>query len=437
MQRLLARAEWTRRASNPASNLSAKFGPSLVLAAIVRDPIGVIPPTQPGQVQVFMPTADSHRTFLLPLLAAFALAGCGSPSTLASVGDGDARAADSDQDAGSNPGQGGSIVVTGADPAHVGGPSVTSDACNKADVRFESKVPAVFILVDRSSSMFERNLWEPLKKGVLSIVQQLDRDVRFGFSSYTGQAGGMCPELASSVSVAQDNFGAIKAAYDSVMPPKYKGETPTARSIDEVSKLLAREPEGTPKYILLVTDGEPDFCDDPNVTCARDAVVASAQKAWAQGIGTFIFSVGGSVDRAHLQDVANAGSGQGVTDRQMAVLYQCNGGTAKYGTETGTAPFYEPNVNDQSALSAALSSVVAGVRSCVFELSGKLQIDLNAADQGVVEIDEKRIAFGAPDGFRMNSRTQLELLGKACAELRKPEPKHVSIDFPCAAVLLF
>lgn len=309
------------------------------------------------------------------------------------------------------------------------------DNCNEVEVEFEAKVPSVFILVDRSSSMFERGLWEPLKQGVLAIVEQLDKDVRFGFSSYTGVAGGMCPELTMRVAAADNNFEAIKAAYDRVTAPTYKGETPTSRAIDEITATLAAEPAG-PKFIVLVTDGEPDFCDDPNVTCSRDAVVASVQAAQSKGIGTFIFSVGGSVDRAHLQDVANAGTGQGVQDRQMAVFYQCNGGRAAYGPQAGSAPFFEPNVNDQKALVAALSSVVAGVRSCVFELSGKLEIDLNVANLGEVEIDGKRIPFGGSDGFRMNSSTQLELLGNACAQLRKPETKQISIDFPCKAIVV-
>jgi hypothetical protein len=120
----------------------------------------------------------------------------------------------------------------------------------------------------------------------------------------------------------------------------------------------------------------------------------------------------------------------------MAVFYQCNGGTASYGAASGSAPFYEPNVNDQQQLVGALSGVVAGVRSCVFDLQGKLQIDLNAAGMGIVEIDGKRIPYGGADGFRMNSPTQLELLGNACGTLRKPESKSVFIDFPCEAVVL-
>jgi uncharacterized protein YegL len=311
------------------------------------------------------------------------------------------------------------------------------DGCNKATIAFESKLPAVLIVVDRSSSMFERGLWEPLKQGVLAIVQQLQADVLFGFTTYTGQAGGVCPDLSGGVGVEIDNYAAIRAAYEALAAPTYKGETPTSRAIDEATALLSAQPASTPKFILLVTDGEPDFCDDPNVVCARDAVVASAQQARAKGIGTLIFSVGGSVDRAHLQDVANAGSGLGVEDRQMAVASQCAGAKGSYSTPAGNAAYYEPNVNDQQALAGALSGAVAGLRSCIFDLQGQVEIDLSVASQGVVEIAGKRVPFGGADGFRMNSPTQLELLGEACVQLRKPESVDVSIDFPCEAIVLF
>lgn len=361
----------------------------------------------------------------LSLVTGLVISACSTTDTVATAANVEAGAGDS-----------GSYARDGGSEQPPSDADAAPDECNKVEIRFESKTPTVFILVDRSSSMFERGLWEPLKGGVLSIVDQLDEEVRFGFSTYTGAPGGVCPELTASVTIEEGNYSAIKATYDGIAPPTYKGETPTSRAIDEVVKILAAESEDTSKYILLVTDGEPDFCDDPNVTCSRDAVVASTQAAKAMGIGTFIFSVGGSVDAAHLQDVANAGSGQGVEDRQMAVFYQCNGGTAVYSAQPGNAAFYEPSVNDQAALVSELAGVVAGVRSCIFDLQGKVIINLNAADQGMVEIDGKVVPFGDPDGYRMNSPTQLELLGKACSELRKPESKNVFIDFPCEAVVL-
>jgi len=308
------------------------------------------------------------------------------------------------------------------------------DDCNQIEIEFAPRVPSVFVLVDRSSSMFERSLWKPLKDGVLAVIQQLQTEVRFGFSSYTGAQGMTCPELTTVVPIGERNYDAIKRAYDGIAMPQFKGETPTSLALTEVTQLLQREPADSPKYILLVTDGEPDFCNDPNVTCARDAVVAAAQAAYAKGIGTFIFSIGGQVDRGHVGDVANAGVGQPVVDRQMAVHYQCPDSQATYSETSGDAPFFEPDVNDQNALLSALKSAIAGARSCVFDLQGRLKVDLAFADQGLVELDGVRVAYGGADGYRMNTETQLELLGGACQRLKQPQTQRVSINFPCKAI---
>lgn len=322
-------------------------------------------------------------------------------------------------------------------------PIQTKDDCNQVAIDFAPKVPSVFILVDRSSSMFERSLWEPLKKGVLAVIDQLDSEIRFGFSSYTGERGKTCPQLSMIVPVAKNNYPAIESAYNDIERPMFKGETPTSFALAEVTDLLTERtdvPDSTepigPKYIVLVTDGEPDFCDDPNVTCSRDAVVAAVQQAFARDIRTFIFSIGGEVERAHLGDVANAGLGLPVEDHQMAVMYQCPQRSATYSDTNGSAPFFEPDVNDQQALVDALTGAIAGVRSCTFDLQGKVQIDLAMADQGVVTIDGEPVPYGTPDGFRMNSPTQLELLGAACMNLKKPETLRISIDFPCKAIEL-
>ena len=314
--------------------------------------------------------------------------------------------------------------------------------CNQLNIVFGSPRPTVFILVDRSSSMFEQNFWEPLKAGVLQVVKQLEAEVNFGFSTYTGNRAAMCPELTTLDKIDINNYAAIKEAYDRLGKPTYKGETPTAAAIEGITKVLrdqqanAADTAVSPTVILLVTDGEPDFCDDPNVTCSRDAVVAAVQSAKAEGIGTFIFSIGGQVDRNHLGDVANAGVGQPVVDRQNAVMHQCPDRKGTYSQTSGSAPYFEPNVNDQTAIVKAIESVVSTVRSCVFDLQGKLQIDLDVANEGVVELDDQRIPYGTPDGFRMNSPTQLELVGGACERLRSPDVKRVFIDFPCDAITL-
>src|SRR6187402_1505701 len=110
-----------------------------------------------------------------------------------------------------NPGSGGSGANAGT-VINVGGSAATgnigtnngggdpSDAgCQHVAVNFVPKIPNVFVLVDRSDSMFTPDnttqvvSWNPLKAGVLDVIDQLQADVKFGFGAFTGQQGGKCP----------------------------------------------------------------------------------------------------------------------------------------------------------------------------------------------------------------------------------------------------
>lgn len=312
------------------------------------------------------------------------------------------------------------------------GPTVVANSCNHVELTFAAQRPTVMLLVDRSSSMFDANLWEPLKDGVLEVVDRLSSEVRFGFASYTGEQGGTCPDMTTVR--ASTSAEAIRHAYEALARPPYKGETPTATSLAKVTEVLASDPDPGAKFILLVTDGEPDFCDDGNVVCARDAVVAAAQDAHRKGIGTLVFHVGGQVDRLHLEDVARAGSGEGVEDRGRAVAMQCPSPRGTYADAGGQGVLFEPDVNDRDALVGALSEAVASLRSCTFELAGRVQIDPAGAMLGRIEIDGTPVPYGAPDGYRLNGPSTIELLGAACEQLRRPATERVAIDFPCEVI---
>ncbi|MET0342499.1 MAG: vWA domain-containing protein [Polyangiales bacterium] len=316
------------------------------------------------------------------------------------------------------------------------GPETASAGCNQVELRFSARTPTVVVLVDRSSSMFEQGAWEPLKSGVLGAMDRLTGEVRFGFASYTGQSGGSCPDLTQIDDAARGDVRAIRTAYEALSAPSYKGETPTAPALRQVAEALAADPTPGPKFVLLVTDGEPDFCDDGNVVCARDAVVAAAQDAHARGVGTLVFRVGAQVDRRHLEDVARAGRGELVEDREGAVAQQCSQPRARYATSGGAGVLFDPDVRDQDALDAALSQAVASLRSCTFDLRDDLQIDPGLADQGTVEIDGTRVPFDAVNGYVLDGPSRLELRGAACEALRKQSAERVRIDFPCDAVVV-
>jgi len=168
--------------------------------------------------------------------------------------------------------------------------------------------------------------WYRLKSTVESVTAQLDSQVRFGFSTIWGTtpaAGGTCPPLegktTDSVAPALGNASAIMAVYDGLaLPPnstqsgmKFKG--PASAAIGVTAKMLQADATPGSKNIVLVTDGQPDYCDDSNSLCAPDSVVYQLQAAYGAGIRTVVVGVQTDLfDLAPgvLQAFANAGAGE-------------------------------------------------------------------------------------------------------------------------------
>src|SRR5688572_9428956 len=90
------------------------------------------------------------------------------------------------------------------------------------------------------------------------VVTALKDTVIFGASLYT--SGNTCPRLRS-VARALNNHEAIADLLAANGP---SGETPTGVSIRGVVRDFANNPppSGSPKVIVLATDGEPDLCRD-------------------------------------------------------------------------------------------------------------------------------------------------------------------------------
>lgn len=345
---------------------------------------------------------------------------------------------------GSQTGSGGSggegSLSTGEGGFSSGG--LTSGGCQQFAINFEAQTPTVMVLVDRSGSMFDSNFWDPLKTAVLKVVEKTQSKVRYGLLTFTGIAGQQCPLVTGTNTFALGSYDAIKTAYDAAsIKPGTKLETPTAAVINDkvIPDLLAFKEPGK-KYILFVTDGEPDRCDDGDPVCARDDVVGAVQSAYAKDIGTFVFGLEANAALGqHLQDVANAGAGQAVKSPGDALANNCLGGDpskakGKYAATGGATKYFTPDPTDATALENALSAAVAGAQSCTFDLQGKIEVDLANASYGHVSIDGKEVPYDSTNGWQMNSATQLELVGDACA-LLKNATKGISFDFPCDIII--
>jgi hypothetical protein len=323
--------------------------------------------------------------------------------------------------------------------------------CNELDVAFEGQVPTALILVDRSSSQWDgypNHNWDPVVRGLLGVVESVQAQMRLGVITYTGRNGGTCPDLypaLDQLTFAQNNFGAIQTILNGADQPDYKGETPTSLALQAALPVLAAQPNTGRKFILLVTDGEPDFCNDPDRICPMDAVVGTVQQAYAQGISTTVFGLtrdGVALSRRHLQDVANAGAGVDVAmpegvNRIEDLRNRCGATTSgTYVATGGQAPFFEARGNDSGALQEALDTIIGGLRSCTYDLTGSVRINPEEAGQARITIDNGQpLTFGDANGWRLVNDTQVELTGSACTELKRSGTRGVKFKFPCDALL--
>jgi hypothetical protein len=299
---------------------------------------------------------------------------------------------------------------------------------------------------------------------VLEVVQAMAADVRFGLVAVTGEASGnMCP-LLDEVAPADNNYDALAAKYMSLGPP-LKGESPGMRGLERAGAILAADTTEGDKYILFVTDGEQDFCNDGFYACPTDSVVARLQTLAAQNIKTFIFGLPMASMVAEeqaryplvLQAFADAGSGLPavqVTPTPADTYYGCSGDVnwaaehaaagraintpiGTYSTASGGAPVFKPDPTNKEALKAEFAKVLSGVKSCTFDIGGDIKIIQNLLSEAHVYVEgvEVPLDLTMTNGWYMPTEQQIELVGEACTNWRTPGNNVITWDFPCRIIV--
>lgn len=364
--------------------------------------------------------------FWLGVAAAVCSLGCSAAS--GSGRDGDSGGSNANgSGAASNQGAqgalGGSAVLmlpeaTSGSVSGVGG----SDACIDVSVKFERVTPTVLLLIDQSHTMvipFEpgatgRSRWNTVRDVLMDptsgLVPRLQDAVRFGLTLYSAKTPEMCPAL-TEVQIGLGNYQAIKDAYTGQEP---LDNTPTSESLEAAAKELAAYGEPGPKVIVLATDGNPDNCgnlDDNNNpdggAASKALVIAAAERAFAQGISTYVISVGDEAAEAHLTNLAKAGRG-GAPD---ATFYRA--------LETET-------------LVSAFNSILNGVLTCDFTLNGTVLP--KDAPRGSVQLDDMSLTYRDENGWDMPDSGTVQLHGAAC-ERAKQSADHLAIQFPCGTIV--
>ena len=276
---------------------------------------------------------------------------------------------------------GGSTTSAGGETGTGGGGSTSTSTTTATTGQSCSGEPAVLVLVDASSSMWDNGYWDTLKSAVLGTVQELQGDVRFGLTTFTGAASQTCPlDLQSPGDPVLNNYATIEAFYSGFPAPQTSTETPTPAALHVVGEQLAADTGTTRKAILLVTDGNPDYCDNGVSYCRADTTVRVIQDVYKKGIDVLVAALPDiSIDQNWLLAFANAGVGQPVSAPQdpsfcpalpsqtAAVLWDIDPGTwpmASYAEQMGSAVPAALNAGDVTAMQASITALVSGWAAC-------------------------------------------------------------------------
>jgi hypothetical protein len=227
------------------------------------------------------------------------------------------------------------------------------------------------------------------------------------------------------------DFGTHEAMLDSFECSDLIEDTPTRESLTATAEALAAMGFDGPKVIVLATDGEPDNCtcpdwdSDTGEECAgghtvqrggMDMTPAKAEQYDVVEEAARIFDeLGITVEVINVSDPDNESLATHLDDVAQ------RGGASSGASIDGFNP---------GALSDAFQGIIDGVRSCAIDLDG--EISEGKEDTGAVTLDGVELVLDDPDGFRVNTPTQIELLGAACETIKSGD-HELDISFPCGS----
>jgi hypothetical protein len=332
----------------------------------------------------------------------------------------------------------------------------------------------------QTSGSLPNGAWGALRTAVLPVISDLQLtpdgqpQIDFGLGVFTGVAPTMCP-IFKTVPIAPSNYDMISAQYPNGPLSTMKLETPVTQVLPMLPPLFSGAPGNGGNYVLFVTDGEPDFCDDNNTVCPVDAVVAEIKQLYAQGITTYVIGLSSSFNTSTCPDVlqayANAGVNQPIANPcgTHNIYNECfNNGTSPwamvaarmnrttgqalvdYVPSGGTAQVFKPDVTDQTALTNTLAGLFSGVKSCTFDLNSidpkkpPIRVNTSALAGARILVETMVVPLDDTNGWKVNcvpagdpncKPTQIELTGTACTNWRLPKNKNITFDFPCDVIV--
>jgi hypothetical protein len=342
--------------------------------------------------------------------------------------------------------------------------------CGFNTFNVERAPPDVLVVLDRSGSMMKNvagqcvnqavnctnpvagslSRWAIAKTALDTVIGTTEQNIFWGMKLYPtckqpgGQIGnddpGRCDfpvgtrnACAIEGGVTTPALGQQRLISETIIretPSLDSGATPTGLAVTAGVALLKSIQTKNPKFILLVTDGDPT-CDiytgancPANTNCslcevgkpcdkinASDSSIRAVRDAAAAGIPVFV--LGFAIPDAGPNNAAH------VTLNAMALAG---------GRSVNNATYKYFNADDQASLTKALDEIAASTVSCTFALD-----EAPAADAvAFVTVDNRTLPNDTMDGWSFGSgRNSIIFSGTACARLKSGDFKKTAITFGC------
>lgn len=318
------------------------------------------------------------------------------------------------------PGVAGSPAVAGA-PAGGGPPLLPPPACEAVTVAIDELRPALTLVVDQSFSMrfhfpddeSPATRWslvgDALFDPTFGVVKQFEASIRFGIAFFTSHAGIICPIL-NEVPAKPRNYSALSTLYNSLGPD---GDTPTGDALQQVVSELQQLPSHAPRAILLVTDGNPDTCLQPNPDEGQPEAVAAAQRAFAADIDLYVLGISNGIAGQNLQQLANAGKGRPID--------------LVWGVDADAAQPFQATDN-VLGLAAQFADVLNRIPLC--EVNLQRDVATSEVSGAHVLLDGQPLTYSVADGFVLKDPRHLAIVGKACESI-KAGGRQLSVRISC------
>lgn len=304
--------------------------------------------------------------------------------------------------------------------------------CGKHAVKSDHAIPDMLIVLDRSASMGPQgnnrrtNRWQGSATAVSQLVTTYGSGVNFGLMTFPGggqggQGGGLslasCTAGEVNVEVGPNNGDPINQAISRMGPGGY---TPTAATLEAALAVIgppttADQDLTAVKYVLLVTDGDPNCSEDfdPDMgggggggnledPLARMQTIAAIERLTDEGIKTYVvgYETAGTDFAGQLDLMAAAG---------------------------GTGEDKHRSVASSADLTATFEELASNATTCSYRLVEKVDVSFVS-----VTVGGKARKYETDWRLESDERT-VTLVGKACEDAKNGGV--FTVDVVCEPVI--